>query len=287
MASAILAAVCVAQGRSATVELHSARARRSYEIAEYWFTPTILFPTLAAGRADRGDRAGAHAALDEWDATQGRRSRRYRPLVDLFTGAPEAARVPRSDPVPPLHESNRAGLAGGQCRRRASRDRRADGDARSRARPARHPVRAVRARDAVHLGLADLPPARDRAGAERARSGRRGEDLVRPRAGGCDRSRRDRRDRANRPRPRVDTRRRRCRRHRSRPCRPRRVRHDLHRPEDVGLGVARAIDEPGRTGRASRDVAWHAHRPRHRPRRLDATQRRARRRHLPRVAAPS
>ena len=67
------------------------RARRAYLSTEYWFPPGILFPTMAATRAYRGDAVGAHEALDGWDAVQERRSRRYRPLIDALVGNVAAA----------------------------------------------------------------------------------------------------------------------------------------------------------------------------------------------------
>jgi len=92
MACAVAASVATVEGRSATAESHSDRANRAYLDAEYWFTPSIVFPTLAAARAFRGDGPGAHRALDEWDTMFERRSRRYRPLVDALVGDLIAAR---------------------------------------------------------------------------------------------------------------------------------------------------------------------------------------------------
>ena len=91
-ASALAASTAAAQGHFARVEDDGERARRAYLSAEYWFTPAVVFPTIAAARAFRGDAAGAHRALDAWDAIQERSSRRYRPLVDALVGNPEAAR---------------------------------------------------------------------------------------------------------------------------------------------------------------------------------------------------
>jgi class 3 adenylate cyclase len=91
MASSVAASLTAAQGRYATCEAHAERARRACEEAEYGFTPLIVYPTLAAERANRGDGAGAHRALDEWEARYSGRSRRYRPLVDALVGDVEAA----------------------------------------------------------------------------------------------------------------------------------------------------------------------------------------------------
>jgi class 3 adenylate cyclase len=98
MASALAAATAAAQGHFARVEDDAERSRRAYLSAEYWFTPAVLFPTIAAARAHRGDAAGAHVALDEWDAVQARRSRRYRPLIDALVGNSEAARETLQSP---------------------------------------------------------------------------------------------------------------------------------------------------------------------------------------------
>jgi class 3 adenylate cyclase len=87
----LAASTAAAQGHFARVEDDCERARRAYLAAEFWFTPGLTFPTLAATRAQRGDAAGAHAALDDWDAIQDRRSRRYRPLVDALVGDSDAA----------------------------------------------------------------------------------------------------------------------------------------------------------------------------------------------------
>jgi class 3 adenylate cyclase len=92
MASALAASTATARGHFARVEDDGEGARRAYRSAEYWFTPEILFPTMAAARAHRGDGAAAHVALDDWDAIHERRSRRYRPLVDALVGKSETAR---------------------------------------------------------------------------------------------------------------------------------------------------------------------------------------------------
>lgn len=92
LAAALAAATAAAQGHFARVEDDGERAGRAYRAAEYWFTPAILYPTTAAARAHTGDAVGAHRALDEWDAAQERRSRRYRPLVDALVGNSEGAR---------------------------------------------------------------------------------------------------------------------------------------------------------------------------------------------------
>jgi class 3 adenylate cyclase len=98
IAAAVAASVSLGQGRLAHVESHADRARRAYEQGEYAFTPIILFPTLAVARAIRGDTVGAREALDDWDALQGRRSRRYRPLVDALAGDVDAARAVMNEP---------------------------------------------------------------------------------------------------------------------------------------------------------------------------------------------
>jgi DNA-binding SARP family transcriptional activator/class 3 adenylate cyclase len=92
MALALAAATAAAQGQFARVEDDAERARRAYRAAEYWFTPAIVFPTVAAARAHRSDGAGALASLTDWDEVQDRRSRRYRPLVEALAGDAGAAR---------------------------------------------------------------------------------------------------------------------------------------------------------------------------------------------------
>ncbi|MCU1465047.1 MAG: transcriptional regulator [Actinomycetia bacterium] len=91
MADAFQTAVAAVKGRFATAELHAERALRAYREAETPFTPAVVFPALAAARAHRGDAAGAHEALDMWDALGAARGRRYRPLVDAFVGRVDAA----------------------------------------------------------------------------------------------------------------------------------------------------------------------------------------------------
>ena len=98
MAAAVMSSLALEQGRFAQAESNAERARRAYDEGEYAFTPIILYPTLAAARADRGDRDGAHRALDEWDVLQGRRSRRFRPLVDALVGDLDAARAALASP---------------------------------------------------------------------------------------------------------------------------------------------------------------------------------------------
>jgi DNA-binding SARP family transcriptional activator/class 3 adenylate cyclase len=94
MAAAFQASVAAARGRFATVELNAERALHAHREAETPFTPGVAFPAMAAARAHRGDGAGAHAALDEWDEVRKGASRRYRPLVDACVGDLEAvARV--------------------------------------------------------------------------------------------------------------------------------------------------------------------------------------------------
>jgi class 3 adenylate cyclase len=93
LASAIAASVATGRGNSDLLELHAERAIRAYQRTEFPFTPRMVFPTLAAARAGRGDRAGAHDALDQLEAIHERAGRRYRPLVDALAGELDAATV--------------------------------------------------------------------------------------------------------------------------------------------------------------------------------------------------
>jgi class 3 adenylate cyclase len=91
LGSAIAVSVATMRGAFDLMELHTERARRAYRRTAFAFTPRILFPTLAAGRAARGDRPGAHDALDELESIHERAGRRYRPLVDALAGDIDAA----------------------------------------------------------------------------------------------------------------------------------------------------------------------------------------------------
>jgi class 3 adenylate cyclase len=91
LGSAVAAAVASMRGSSDLLELHADRALRAYLRSEYPFTPRVLFPTLAAARATRGNRAGAHEALDQLEAIHPRAGLRYRPLVEALTGDHDAA----------------------------------------------------------------------------------------------------------------------------------------------------------------------------------------------------
>jgi class 3 adenylate cyclase len=91
LGSAIAAAVATMRGRADLIELHAERATRAYYRTEYAFTPRVLFPTLAAAHAGRGDRTRAHHALDQLEAIHARASLRYRPLVDALAGDLDAA----------------------------------------------------------------------------------------------------------------------------------------------------------------------------------------------------
>ena len=91
LASAIAASVATGRGNSDLIELHAERAIHAYQRTEFPFTPRMVFPTLAAARAGRGDRAGAHDALDQLEAIHERAGRRYHPLVDALIGDLDAA----------------------------------------------------------------------------------------------------------------------------------------------------------------------------------------------------
>src|SRR4029079_17831678 len=70
MASAISVSLAQFQGRFATADRDGDQAQRAYRAAEYRLTASIVFPSLAAARAMRGDDAAAHDALDRWDEIQ-------------------------------------------------------------------------------------------------------------------------------------------------------------------------------------------------------------------------
>ncbi len=91
MTAAMAASAAFAQERFATVEGYAERALGALREVDNPFTPTLLFPTLAAARSARGDHRGAQRALDEWDRLQPRRSRRFRPLLDVLAGDTDAA----------------------------------------------------------------------------------------------------------------------------------------------------------------------------------------------------
>ncbi len=91
MAAAVQASVAAMRGLFARCEEDAQRAQDAYALADYWFTPGILFPTLAAARATRGDLAGANASLDDWDRIHPRASRRFRTLAAAIAGAPKGS----------------------------------------------------------------------------------------------------------------------------------------------------------------------------------------------------
>jgi class 3 adenylate cyclase len=84
--SAIAAAVATMRGDSDLLELHAERSEYVYRRSGFAFTPLVLFPTLAAARASRGDRAGANEALDRFESIHAPAAHRYRPLIDALTG---------------------------------------------------------------------------------------------------------------------------------------------------------------------------------------------------------
>jgi class 3 adenylate cyclase len=86
LASAIATSVAAMRGRADLIDMNAERAMRAYERTGFPFTPRILFPTLASARALRGDRAGAHDALDRLETIFARSGHRYRPLVDALAG---------------------------------------------------------------------------------------------------------------------------------------------------------------------------------------------------------
>jgi class 3 adenylate cyclase len=81
-----LAAIDVLHGEFASAEQLSAEVESLYRIQEYAFTPGLVYPTLAAARATRGDLAGADDAMDRWRAAGGRGTWRYDLYLSLLAG---------------------------------------------------------------------------------------------------------------------------------------------------------------------------------------------------------
>lgn len=85
LAESVRAIVAGAQGRFDDQEDRGELARISCGRSANTFTPLLLHPAMAWGRALRGDIGGADAALEELDAAGGR-SARYRLAAELIAG---------------------------------------------------------------------------------------------------------------------------------------------------------------------------------------------------------
>jgi class 3 adenylate cyclase len=85
LAHTVAAIAAGTQGRLDDLEDLGEVARISCGRATSTFTPLLLYPAIAWGRALRGDAGGASSALDELDAAGGR-SARYRLAVALLAG---------------------------------------------------------------------------------------------------------------------------------------------------------------------------------------------------------
>jgi class 3 adenylate cyclase len=96
---AVLAGVALTRGDVETCERHADHAVQLIRRSDYVWSPRIVFPVLAAARALRGDRAGAHAALDEWERTSRRVSTTRRVYMDVVTGSNATAHL--IDPARP------------------------------------------------------------------------------------------------------------------------------------------------------------------------------------------
>jgi eukaryotic-like serine/threonine-protein kinase len=94
LTAATAAGLAAAQGRFADTEHWADTALQTLRRTEYAFTPPLLFPALAAGRATRGDAAGGHEAVVAWsELGPARRTSRLAALVDAAAGDVVALRV--------------------------------------------------------------------------------------------------------------------------------------------------------------------------------------------------
>jgi class 3 adenylate cyclase len=85
------AIVAALHGRFDDMEDHGEVGRVSCGRSANTYTPLVLHPAVAWGRAARRDREGASSALDELDAAGGR-SARYRLALELMTDDPDVVR---------------------------------------------------------------------------------------------------------------------------------------------------------------------------------------------------
>ena len=77
--------VATAQARFASAESAGADAVRMYRRSDFPFVPPLIFPAFAAARAGRGDVAGAHEAVDDWEAVGARGLAPHRLLIIAST----------------------------------------------------------------------------------------------------------------------------------------------------------------------------------------------------------
>jgi class 3 adenylate cyclase len=85
-----LAATEVLRSEHASAERLCAEVESLYVIQEYAFTPGLVYPTLAAARATRGDVSGAEDAIGRWREAGGRGTWRYDLYLGLLAGEQEA-----------------------------------------------------------------------------------------------------------------------------------------------------------------------------------------------------
>ena len=101
---AVLTGIAVARGDDEEAEAAGASAERILRWSGYPPTAQMLYAALACVRARRGDFAGAHDALDEWELHTPRSSGRYRAIVYAMAG--DTARVKPLRPRPMLERPN-------------------------------------------------------------------------------------------------------------------------------------------------------------------------------------
>lgn len=116
LTTALQAGLAVAQSRFADAERAGTEAALLFRRTGYVFAPPLSQVALAAGRAFRGDVAGAHEALDVLEEVNPRGVWRYRQLIACWSGDIDGIRdaiAERPWPAPPERSSGFAldGLA--------------------------------------------------------------------------------------------------------------------------------------------------------------------------------
>jgi hypothetical protein len=99
-AHAVASGVAVAQGGFEDAEQRGAMAERLLRWAPHTPVMQLLYAALASGRSRQGDFEGAHAALDQWEAVDGRGVNRLRILVRVMAGEPVDSPPPSRRPAP-------------------------------------------------------------------------------------------------------------------------------------------------------------------------------------------
>ncbi len=100
MASAVMSHLTAFAGDFAESERLGHEAEVAWQRSNFYITPGILFPTLAAVRSLRGDIAGARGALDDMAKAGARGSWRYRLMVEWLCGDRESVRRNVADRTP-------------------------------------------------------------------------------------------------------------------------------------------------------------------------------------------